>query len=79
MGFALYANCMKASSSSEPYRTGPQVARHFQVSEATVRRWRKLGCPSYPRGYRLIYYKFSEVDAWLQTRDEEMLSEEVPA
>jgi hypothetical protein len=71
---------MKGSSTSEPYRTGPEVARHFRVSEATVRRWRKLGMPSYPRGYRLVYYKFSEVDAWLQARGEEMLPEgEVPA
>jgi hypothetical protein len=65
----------KPPIASEPYRTGPEVARHFRVSEATVRSWRKHGCPAYPRGYRLILYRISEVDSWLKTREgrEELL------
>ena len=78
----------KRTATSEPYKTGPEIARHFRVSEASVRLWRKKGCPAYPRGYRLILYKISEVDQWLSTREErataarqaetELLSEEVP-
>jgi Ni/Co efflux regulator RcnB len=54
----------------EPWRTGPEIAKHYRVDPATVRNWRRQGMPSHRRGYRLIFYRLSEVDEWLQQREE---------
>jgi hypothetical protein len=57
---------------SEPIEselTGAEIASHFSIGKATVRRWRRAGMPA--RGYnsRLFRYKLSEVEGWLQTRE----------
>jgi Helix-turn-helix domain len=46
---------------------GPEVARRLGVDPATVRRWRRLGMPSYPLTSKLILFKMSEVQAWLES------------
>jgi len=53
----------------ENWLTGPQVAKHYGVVPETVRRWRREGMPSHPRGYRLILYRLSEVERWLKNRE----------
>src|SRR6516165_8965589 len=63
--------CMKISPKNlytEPWMNGPDLARHYGVDPATIRRWRREGMPSHPRGYRLVLYKLSECEAWLKTR-----------
>jgi Helix-turn-helix domain len=52
----------------EPLRTGHQVAAHFKVDPHTVRRWRYDGCPFESYGLKMIRYRLSEVEAWLQKR-----------
>jgi len=56
---------------AEPWLTGPQVAKYYGVVPETVRRWRREGLPAYPRGYRLVHYRLSEVECWLKSRGEE--------
>jgi hypothetical protein len=47
----------------EPWCDEGAAARHFGVSGATVRRWRKLGMPSRRFG-GARRYRLSECDAW---------------
>jgi phage terminase Nu1 subunit (DNA packaging protein) len=44
-----------------------QLADHFKISVSSADRWRKLGCPFHtlPPGNRLVRYRISEVQAWL--------------
>jgi hypothetical protein len=53
---------------SEPELSGAQIASHFSVDEATVRRWKKAGMPAKQYNARLFRYRLSEVEAWLQAR-----------
>jgi hypothetical protein len=47
----------------EPWVTDAVVARHYDVSTRTVRRWRKAGMPS--RMFRSCRrFRLSEVEAW---------------
>jgi helix-turn-helix protein len=52
----------------EPLVTGNEVAAHFTVDPHTVRRWRYDGCPFESYGLKMIRYRLSEVEAWLQKR-----------
>jgi Ni/Co efflux regulator RcnB len=61
----------KPVKSAEPWQTGPEVAKHYRRDPATIRRWRREGCPSHKKGYKLILYRLSEVDRWLQSREED--------
>jgi hypothetical protein len=48
----------------EPWVDEATCARHFSVSARTLRRYRRLGCPSRKlAGHRR--YRLSEVEAWL--------------
>jgi hypothetical protein len=63
---------MKTTQSStlpiEPEITVSEIASHYHVGEATVRRWSRAGMPSKRYNSRLHRYKLSEVEAWLTTR-----------
>lgn len=48
----------------EPWLTELSVARHFGVSERTVRRWRERGAPSRRLGGSRRY-RISQLDQWL--------------
>lgn len=51
----------------EPFVTETAVARFFNVSTRTVRRWRNNGCPSRNiSGSRR--YRLSEVEQWHERR-----------
>jgi hypothetical protein len=52
----------------EPWVTEPVIARHFAVSERTVRRWRELGMPSKLRG-GCRRYRIMECERWLDERE----------
>lgn len=51
-------------SQAEPYRTRREVASAMGVSERTVARWAKAGCPSVVWGDRSRRYLLSEVARW---------------
>ena len=53
----------------EQWLTGPELAKLYRVDPATIRRWRREGAPSRRRGYRLIYYRLSEVERWLTAKE----------
>jgi phage terminase Nu1 subunit (DNA packaging protein) len=54
----------------EPLVTTAQLANYFNLSTATVNRWRlREGCPSIRYNTRLFRYKLSEVQAWLAAQD----------
>jgi hypothetical protein len=48
--------------------SGTQIAHHFSVGEATIRRWKALGMPARACNARLFRYRLSEVEAWLDAR-----------
>ena len=50
--------------------TAQQVALRLQVSEATLRQWRKRGKgpPWEPLGDRLVRYDAAAVDAWARAQ-----------
>ena len=48
--------------------SGSLVARHYQVTEATVRRWRRDGMPAHWYNAKLVRYRLSEVEAWLAAK-----------
>jgi hypothetical protein len=52
----------------EPESTVSEIASHFHVGEATVRRWVREGMPSKKYNARFHRYKLSEVEAWLKSR-----------
>jgi len=54
--------------STEPEVSGAQVAEHFDVGDATIRRWKRAGMPAKQYNSRFIRYKISEVEKWLQAR-----------
>jgi len=45
--------------------TTKEVAQHFKVSEQTVRRWTKEGCPFITPGRKLIF-DIEKVKEWLE-------------
>jgi len=57
---------------AEPEVTCAQIARHFNLNEATIRRWRIEGMPSKQYNARLYRYRLSEVEAWLKARAAKM-------
>jgi hypothetical protein len=52
----------------EPWVDDAAVARHFDVSPRTVRRWLMLGVPSRRIG-GVRRYRLSEVEAWHERRE----------
>lgn len=59
------------NSSGQPHehpQTAEQIARHFQVSKSSVRRWQTEGMPSHLVGLRSRRYLLSEVVAWFEKR-----------
>jgi hypothetical protein len=52
----------------EPEFTASEIANHYRVGEATVRRWARDGMPSKRYNARLHRYKLSAVEAWLAAR-----------
>ncbi len=51
----------------EPWLTERDIARHFAVSERTVRRWIAEGCPSERFG-RARRFRLSQVESWQAER-----------
>jgi helix-turn-helix protein len=49
-------------------KSGPNIARMLDVDAATLRRWRREGCPFHDIGHGLIRFRLSEVLAWRATR-----------
>jgi hypothetical protein len=58
---------MKTSIKND-LKSGPSIARALDVDAATVRRWRREGCPSHDLGNGLIRFRLDEVLAWRATR-----------
>jgi hypothetical protein len=52
----------------EAESTVSEIAAHYHVGEATVRRWSRDGMPSKRYNRRLHRYRLSEVEAWLNKR-----------
>jgi Helix-turn-helix domain len=48
--------------------SGTIAARKLCVDPATIRRWRREGCPFHAVGHNLIRYRLSELDAWRTAR-----------
>ncbi len=49
--------------------TEPQAGRYIGVSDATMRFWRSNGTgPRYYRAGKLIRYRKSDLDAWIEAR-----------
>jgi transposase-like protein len=59
---------MSVTLSIEPESTVSEIASHYHVGEATVRRWVRDGMPSKRYNSRLHRYKLIEVEKWLQSR-----------
>lgn len=53
----------------EAWADEPTIARHFAVSDRTIRRWRDAGMPSKLRGGSRRY-RISECERWLDDREE---------
>jgi hypothetical protein len=53
---------------TEPKRSGAEIANHYQVDAATVRRWRREGMPAIWYNPKLVRYELSKVDEWLRAR-----------
>jgi hypothetical protein len=47
---------------------GPAVARRLGVDPATVRRWRREGCPAEIYNAKMVRYRISEVRDWLKNQ-----------
>lgn len=60
----------KTVTKEEPERkvSGSEVARFFDVDTASVRRWRRDGCPALYYNTKLVRYELSKVEAWLRER-----------
>jgi phage terminase Nu1 subunit (DNA packaging protein) len=58
--------------STEPEVSEAQLAEHFDVGDATIRRWKRAGMPTKKYNSRLYRYKLSEVEYWLQERGKEL-------
>ena len=57
--------------------TCAQLARHFNLNEATIRRWRHDGMPAKKYNSRLYRYRLSEVEDWLEAREKERAAQSV--
>jgi hypothetical protein len=55
----------------EPWRDEKFIARHFNVSTRTVRRWRAEGMPSKLLGRSIRRYRLSECERWHDERSAE--------
>jgi hypothetical protein len=53
---------------AEPEYTTTQIAHHYGVGEATIRRWHRDGMPAKAYTSRLFRYRLSEVQKWLDER-----------
>jgi hypothetical protein len=56
------------SIDTEPKRSGAEIANHYGVDVATVRRWRREGMPAIWYNPKLVRYELSKVDEWLRAR-----------
>ena len=65
--------------STEPEVSGAQLAEHFDVGDATIRRWKRAGMPTKKYNSRLYRYKLSEVEKWLQAREEKRAAQAAEA
>jgi hypothetical protein len=54
-----------ARGAPEPWCRYPQVAEHFGVSERTVLRWKRRGCPHRKVSRRLVLFRITELERWL--------------
>jgi len=59
---------MNPKKTSDPLISGPKVAHTLDLDPATVRRYKKEGCPCHVIGEGLIRYRLSEVLAWRAQR-----------
>jgi hypothetical protein len=58
----------KFKEDAEPKVSGSDVARFFDVDTATVRRWKREGCPVLYYSSKLVRYELTKVEAWLRER-----------
>jgi transposase-like protein len=52
----------------EELQSGPRIARTLDVDPATLRRWRREGCPHHIIGEGLVRYRLQEVLGWRAQR-----------
>lgn len=57
----------RGAVSWEPWLTEETLARHYDVSERTIRRWRRRGMPSRMFG-GARRYRLSECEGWHEQR-----------
>lgn len=58
----------------EPEVTTAQLANYFNLSTATINRWRLDGMPAIGYNTRLFRYKLTEVKAWLAAREKKRVA-----
>jgi hypothetical protein len=58
----------KISLDIKPKLSGTEIANHYGVDAATVRRWRREGMPAIWYNPKLVRYELSKVDEWLRAR-----------
>jgi transposase-like protein len=58
----------QTSVETEPLVSGLQIARHYDVDAATVRRWRREGMPARYFSAKMVRYELSKVDEWLRAK-----------
>jgi hypothetical protein len=56
------------SALKDDLKSGPSIARMLDVDPATLRRWRREGCPHHNIGNGMIRFRLSEVLEWRATR-----------
>jgi transposase len=66
---------IKQPVDTEPELACSQIAAHFHVGDATVRRWLSEGMPAKKYNARLFRYKLSEVKDWLNAREKQRVAQ----
>ena len=66
MGEVVDLAAARAKRQPEPWISKREAAEHFSVTQRTIDRWRRLGLPAHkPYGTGLVYFRRSELDAWM--------------
>jgi predicted DNA-binding transcriptional regulator AlpA len=54
------------SMNAEPYLTRAELAAHLKIGRTTICELEKLGLPRHTWGQRIVRYRASEVEIWLE-------------
>jgi hypothetical protein len=59
----------ETDTKTESFLRGKELADRLKIDPATLRTWRKYGLPHQKIGYKTIRYRFSDVLAWLASKE----------